>query len=52
MKSLTALAIVGLCAFALAEKNEEGFTTIFNGKDATGWVYGKAGANNVTAPYV
>src|SRR5438132_555542 len=30
---------------AAAPAAEEGFTPLFNGKDFTGWVYGKAGAD-------
>jgi hypothetical protein len=43
-RALLAVLFVAATAFAADEgkKAEEGFTPIFNGKDLTGWVYGKA----------
>jgi hypothetical protein len=40
--ALIALSL-GLSALFAADDKEEGFTSLFNGKDLTGWVYGKAG---------
>ena len=47
MKSCVAIPVIaltmGLTAFVLADKpaeSEEGFKSVFNGKDLTGWVYG------------
>ena len=37
------LAALALTANAQDKKEEEGFTPLFNGKDLTGWVYGKRG---------
>src|SRR5438046_1268652 len=37
-------ALLALTAMSAQDKkDEEGFKPIFNGKDLTGWVYGKAG---------
>src|SRR3954471_4664594 len=40
---LAAVALFVSIAFVRAEV-EEGFTSLFNGKDLTGWIYGKKGA--------
>jgi hypothetical protein len=51
---LLQLAVVGVALVPLAavhafQRGEEGFTTLFNGKDLTGWVYGtRAGVQNKT----
>ena len=37
------LAALTLTASAQDKKEEEGFTSLFNGKDLTGWIYGKRG---------
>ena len=37
------LATLALAANAQDKKDEEGFASLFNGKDLTGWVYGKRG---------
>jgi hypothetical protein len=37
------LATLTLAASAQDKKEEEGFTPIFNGKDLSGWIYGKRG---------
>src|SRR5687767_610242 len=45
------LACLGLTVAPLASQaDEQGFTTLFNGKDLTGWVYGKraSGVENRT----
>jgi hypothetical protein len=39
----TLMATLALAANAQDQKVEEGFTSLFNGKDLTGWVYGKRG---------
>ena len=45
MKKLIAVSVMLLLsAFVLAADVEEGFTSLFNGKDLTGWQYGKKGA--------
>ena len=41
LMSVAAVVMVAVC-FVKAEV-EEGFTSLFNGKDLTGWVYGKTG---------
>ena len=55
MKKLHPLLPAAVCGLMLiptvsagvAQKAEEGFTSIFNGKDLTGWVYGsRRGAEN------
>lgn len=38
------LATLTLAANAQDQKTEEGFTSLFNGKDLSGWIYGKKGA--------
>jgi hypothetical protein len=38
------VATLALAANAQDQKVEEGFTSLFNGKDLTGWVYGKRGS--------
>jgi hypothetical protein len=44
MKRLLAVcAVMMLCLSLRAAEVEEGFTSLFNGKDLTGWVYGKKG---------
>jgi hypothetical protein len=45
MTRMMTSALLGMLALANAQeqKAEEGFTPIFNGKDLTGWVYGKRG---------
>ena len=50
---LAAILIVPGSAPAQDKKGEEGFTSIFNGKDLTGWVYGKTskGENKSGAGY-
>ena len=47
---LIATATVLVTVPALAQQTEEGFTPLFNGKDLTGWVYGRraSGAENKT----
>ena len=44
IRALLAVLVLTATAFAAddAKKAEEGFTPIFNGKDLSGWVYGKA----------
>jgi hypothetical protein len=37
------LATLTLTATAQDKKEEEGFTSLFNGKDLSGWIYGKRG---------
>ena len=37
------LAALALAADAQDKKSEEGFTPLFNGKDLSGWIYGKRG---------
>jgi hypothetical protein len=37
------LATLTLAANAQDKKDEEGFTSLFNGKDLSGWIYGKRG---------
>jgi hypothetical protein len=37
------MATLALAANAQDRKVEEGFTSLFNGKDLTGWIYGKRG---------
>src|SRR5439155_16439264 len=37
------LMLVAGATLLVTQEKEEGFTSIFNGKDLTGWVYGKAG---------
>ena len=46
MKQLMMAALAATFAFSAnaQDKPEEGFTSIFNGKDLSGWVYGKRGA--------
>ena len=46
--SALALAIMPLHTDAAGQADEKGFTTLFNGKDLTGWVYGRRanGAEN------
>ena len=46
--SALALAIMPLHTDAAGQADEQGFTTLFNGKDLTGWVYGRRanGAEN------
>ncbi len=39
----TLLATLTLAANAQDKKDEEGFTSLFNGKDLSGWIYGKRG---------
>ena len=39
--SALALAIMPLHTDAAGQADEKGFTTLFNGKDLTGWVYGR-----------
>ncbi len=39
--SALALAIMPLHTNAAGQADEKGFTTLFNGKDLTGWVYGR-----------
>ena len=39
--SALALAIMPLQTDATGQADEKGFTTLFNGKDLTGWVYGR-----------
>ena len=39
--SLASAALAPAAALAVAQKSEPGFTSIFNGKDLTGWVYGR-----------
>jgi hypothetical protein len=39
--SVLALAIMPLHTNAAGQADEKGFTTLFNGKDLTGWVYGR-----------
>ena len=47
--ALCALALAPIVAAVSSQKAEEGFTPLFNGKDLTGWVYGKRrGAENKT----
>src|SRR5215471_10364168 len=43
MKRMIAAALMSMLALANAQqqKAEEGFTSLFNGKDLTGWKYGK-----------
>ena len=36
-----ALATMPLHTDAAGQADEKGFTTLFNGKDLTGWVYGR-----------
>jgi hypothetical protein len=44
MKRMLMAALAATLSFsASAQEKEEGFTSIFNGKDLTGWVYGKRG---------
>ena len=43
MMTATLLATLTLAASAQDQKAEEGYTALFNGKDTTGWVYGKRG---------
>jgi len=45
MKRLFPAAVLAMITLAHAQdqKVEEGFTPIFNGKDLTGWIYGKKG---------
>ena len=44
MKRLLAVcAIVMVAAYFVRAEVEEGFTSLFNGKDLSGWVYGKKG---------
>lgn len=38
--ALGALILIPTVSAGVAQKAEEGFTSIFNGKDLTGWVYG------------
>ncbi len=38
------LAVVALSSAAWAAAQEEGFKPLFNGKDLSGWIYGKKGA--------
>jgi len=42
MKTTLALAL-SLALTGFAQEKEEGFTPLFNGKDLTGWIYGKKG---------
>ena len=45
--ALCALMLIPIVSAGVAQKAEEGFTSIFNGKDLTGWVYGsRRGAEN------
>jgi len=45
MKQMLMAALAAtLCCSANAQEKEEGFTSLFNGKDLTGWIYGKRGA--------
>ena len=41
MRTLFAVIAAALIAHAQDQKPEEGYTSLFNGKDLTGWVYGK-----------
>ena len=45
MKRLIPAALLAMLTLAHAQdpKVEEGFTSLFNGKDLTGWIYGKKG---------
>ena len=44
MKTLTAAALAGMFAWVpMQGQPEAGFTPLFNGKDLTGWVYGRRG---------
>ena len=45
MKRMIAAALMAMLAMANAQeqKTEEGYTNLFNGKDLTGWKYGKRG---------
>src|SRR4051812_20443555 len=44
LASLVILSLTIAIAFAADEPaKEEGFTSLFNGKDLTGWVYGQTG---------
>ena len=45
MKRMLIAALAATLSFSAgAQEKEEGFTPIFNGKDLSGWVYGKRGA--------
>jgi hypothetical protein len=39
--ALASASLAPAAALAVAQKSEPGFTSIFNGKDLTGWVYGR-----------
>src|SRR5258708_17551201 len=45
MKRFWVFGAVILLASVVRAEVEEGFTSLFNGKDLTGWVYGKKGAS-------
>jgi hypothetical protein len=40
---IAAAVLIGALVRAADDPNEEGFKPVFNGKDLTGWVYGKGG---------
>ena len=37
------MLLVAVAALLVAQDKEQGYTSLFNGKDLTGWVYGKSG---------
>ena len=47
------LMLAAIAALVVAQDKEEGYTSLFNGKDLTGWIYGKTskGENKSGAGY-
>lgn len=43
LSSVLGFGLIATTAFAIAEDKEEGFVSLLNGKDLTGWRYGKRG---------
>jgi hypothetical protein len=43
LPALLVLALMPMAAAGLTQEPEKGFTRLFNGKDLTGWVYGRRG---------
>src|SRR5687768_5435546 len=52
-KAMILTCLFMMTSFAAQTKTEEGFTSLFNGKDLSGWVYGKSakGENKTVMGY-